>query len=392
MALTRPAGGGHLVRWGVGAVAGAVAVSADSSASLGSHRLTVRENENQRVERPTSGYSTFRDSLDYSDLALTGETEYRSVGEGENARIRTVADAVDGFRDYIDNKRNASLILRDRESGDVRVMPYNHRWTPEYRAMTYAKLKDAERALDAIYGDGPTPVTMLSLTAYQRGEDGRPRPPGEVLDDLLDGWDKFRRVLDRATEGARTEYIRVLEPHASGYPHLHVAIFGVANPSLGEKVRELWAEKYEVGSADAHQNAVSVASGRSAQLQEPAAYIMKYLGKTTVRADGGAPAPSDETPGEVDAQNAEAFEAFSALLWVTGKRQFSASAALSAAMKRPQGEGSGGSWEFLGVGYGFEIGTYEGEDADQLVAHLSRGPWEPPPGVATGMVRYGPLG
>lgn len=364
----------------------------DSSASLGSHRLTVRENEDRRVERPTAGYSTFRDSLDYSDLLLTGETEYRSVSEAKNARIRTVADAVDGFREYVDNKRNASLVLRDRESGDVRVMPYNHRWTPEYRAMTYAKLKGAERALDRIFGDGPTPVTMLSLTAYQRGDDGRPRPPGEVMEDLLDGWDKFRRVLDRATEGARTEYIRVMEPHASGYPHLHVAIFGIASPSLEDRVREMWAEKYEVGSADAHKNAVSVATGRSAQLESPAAYIMKYLGKTTVRDDGGTPAPNEETPEELDVQNADAFEAFSALLWATGKRQFSASAALSEAMKRPSDAGEGGgSWEFLGVGYGFTGGSYEGDVADQLVAHMSDGPWRPPPGQAVGMVRHGPL-
>lgn len=364
----------------------------DSSASLGSHRLTVREESTSRVERPTAGYSAFRDSLDYSALRLTGDIEYRSVSEARNVRIETVADAIDGFREYVANKKNASLVLQDRESGDVRVMPYNHRWTSEYRAMTYAKLKGAERALDRIYGEGPTPVTMLSLTAYQRGDDGRPRPPGEVLADLLDGWDKFRRVLDRATEGARTEYIRVIEPHESGYPHLHVAIFGAASRSLEDRVTEMWAEKYEVGSADAHKNAVSVATGRSAQLQKPAAYIMKYLGKTTVREDGGEPAPSGETPEELDAKNAEAFEAFSALLWATGKRQYSASQALSEAMKRPTGGGEpGGDWTFLGVGYGFEVGTYSGEDASQLAAHLSDGPWKPPPGVAVGMVRHGSL-
>lgn len=92
-------------------------------------------------------------------------------------------------------------MLQESESGDVQVLPYNHRWTEEYRNMMYAKLKAAERELERIFGEGPTPVTTLSLTAHQRDENGDPRPPGEVLSDLLDGWNKFRRVLNRATEG-----------------------------------------------------------------------------------------------------------------------------------------------------------------------------------------------
>lgn len=177
-------------------------------------------------------------------------------------------------------------MLQERERGDVRVLPYNHRWTEQYRTMMYAKLKAAEWKLNQIFGEGPTPVTMLSLTAHQRDENGDPRPPGEMLADLLDGWDKFRRVLNRATEGWRTEYIRVVEPHKSGYPYLHVAVFGKADHSLTEKVRDLLVEKYNIGGAAAHEDAVSVARGRSAQVRNPAAYVMKYLGKTTVRGRG----------------------------------------------------------------------------------------------------------
>lgn len=356
---------------------------ADSSTALGRSRLTVREDEDGRVDRPTTGASTFRDSLDYSDLSLTGETEYRSVSEGSSARIETVADGVDAFRDYCRNKKNATLALRNKSTDDVEIIPYNHRWTPGYRDQTYAKLKGAEKELNRIFGSGPTPTTMLSLTAYQRDDDGRPRPPGEVLDDLLEGWDKFRRVLDRATEGIRTEFIRVVEPHQSGYPHLHVAVFGVAQESLAEDVQRMWAEKYDVGSVEAHQDAVSVSRGRSAQLQDPAAYLMKYLGKTTVRPDGGSPAPSDRTDSDLDAENAEAFEAFSALLWVTGKRQYSASQALSEGMKRdcPDGDPED-DWEFLGVAYGLEPGHYTGDDALQLLDHLADGHFAPPPGAA----------
>lgn len=109
---------------------------------------------------------------------------------------------------------------------------------------------------------------MLSLTAHQRDEGGTPRPPADILSDLLDGWGKFRQVLDRGTEGWRTEYIRVVEPHKSGYPHLHVAVFGKADRSLTEKVNDLWVDKYDIGGAAAHKHAVSVNQGRSVQVQK----------------------------------------------------------------------------------------------------------------------------
>ena len=333
--------------------------------SLGYHRLSVRSPKS----RPSEPVSPFREKLDYEQLPLTGETEFRGIEPGEDAyRIETVADAIDCFNAYLDAKENANLILEDLESGDVCVLPYNHRWTAEYRKMLYAKLKAAERGLTEIYGAGPTPATLFTLTAHQTDERGQPRPPGRVLDDLMDGWDKFRYALDRATGAARTEYIKVVEPHKSGYPHLHVAVFGVANPSLQDKVQDLWVEKYGVGGADAHKEAVEVARGRTAQLSNPAQYLMKYLSETAVRADG-------EKPG------IEGFEALSALLLVTGRRQYSTSEGLSQAMQRP-GKTVSGRWRFVGVGYGLEPGRYGGKTAGQIVRHLEATAWQPPPGAA----------
>jgi hypothetical protein len=274
---------------------------------------------------------------------------------------------MDAFGDYLDAKEGASLVLEEQNTGDVKVLPYNHRWTKQYREMVYAKLCGAERRLESIFGSGPVPTTMLSLTAAQTDSEGRPRPPGEVLQDLLDGWDKFRRVIRRATEGYRTEYLRVVEPHQSGYPHLHVAIFGVAKPSLQEKVREMWVEKYGVGGENAHENAVEIERGRGAQVENAAAYLMKYLGKTTVRETG-------------EQQQVDGFRAFAALLWVTGKRQFSASEALSEAMVLDSGESSGGgNWRFVGVAQGINPGTYEGEEGADLLDHLESQIWRPPP-------------
>lgn len=326
---------------------------------------------NNRVNRPRVTKSTFARNLEFSSLPISSDTpEFRSIGEGETARIETVMDGIDAFNDYLDNKENASLVLGDQETGDVRVLPYNHRWTAEYRKMLYAKLKDAERALDRIFGAGPTPTTLMTLTARQTDEKGNPRPPIDVLEDLMDGWDDFRKAVRRALpDWVRTEYLKVVEPHESGYPHLHVVIFGIATPTLQEKIDDLWVDKYGIGGADAHENAVELARGRTAQLQNPAQYLMKYLSKTAVREDGEKP-------------TIRGFEAFSAVLLVTGRRQYSVSEGLSEAMRRESIE-SKGEWMFLGVGYGLEPGWYDGREAEEIAAHMKKGgPWQPPPGEA----------
>lgn len=128
--------------------------TAPDTHALGSRRLSVRDDGNATLARPSAGQETFGETLDPEELLLAGEVEYRSISEADNARIESVADGIDALHEYIKNKENASLVLHERESGDVRVLPYNRRWTEQYRNMMYAKLKAAERKLNHIFGKG----------------------------------------------------------------------------------------------------------------------------------------------------------------------------------------------------------------------------------------------
>lgn len=341
------------------------------TAVLGPPGLSVRSTPNQQKTVPSGASTPFARSLDYEELPLTGDTEFRNVSADQTRRIVTVADGIGAHSEYIEKKDNAVLVLEEEESGDVQVLPYNHRWKQEYRDMVYAKLNDAERWLQSEFGEGPLPTTMITLTAKPTDSQGNPRPLGEVLADLSDGWDKFRRVIDRETEDRRTEVFRIIEPHQSGYPHIHVMVFGVANPRFQEKVSDLWVEKYGIGGEDAHRQAVEAVRGRSAQVADPAAYLMKYLSKTMARSTG-------------EQQQVDGYQAFAALLWVTGKRQYSATEGLSAAMKSPSRDGPppDQSWRFLGVAHGLNLGKYEGEEAAELMRHLTSARWTPPPGSA----------
>lgn len=334
---------------------------------LDSDRLSVRSTDNQQKGRGTD----FANSLDYSKLELTGEAEYRNVAEGDRRKIETVQEAIDAHGEYISNKENATLVLESRECNDIMVLPYNHRETEGYRDMTYAKLKRAEEALEAKFGGPPIPTTWVSLTVDPTDSNGKPLPPGVVLDKLNESRDKLRKVIHRATKepdsvlgGVDTEYITVIEPQQSGYPHLHTAIFGIASKKLADKIEDMWVEEYGVGERRA-QN-VEAIRGRSKQVRNVTQYLMKYLGKTTVRKGG-------------DGQELESYKAFSALLWVTGKRQYSMSQWLSKAVSRGKGGGSPSKWRFWGVSYaGLDPGTYSGDLALDLRDHLES-EWIPPP-------------
>lgn len=318
----------------------------------------------------TAAQSQFSETVDYAETRLCDETEWVTVSAGDTRPVETVADGIGVMEEYIAEKDGAVLVLADDEAEEVNIQPYMHRMCPDYRTYTYARLKTAEEWLQKEFGGGPIPATMLTLTAHQTDENGNPRTFEAVLDDLKEGYDKFRKVIDRATEGFKTEIVAIFEPHESGYPHLHVLIFGKADPTLQDKVTELWVEKYGVGGASAHESAVTVVTGRAAQIESPAAYLMKYIGKTMLRKNG-------------ERQHVTGYDAFMALLFVTGRRQWSVTAGLSAAMAEGGYDAEPeGNWRFVGVGYGLAPGRYSGETAIQIIKHIESERHVEPPGLA----------
>ena len=66
---------------------------------------------------------------------------------------------------------------------------------------------------------------MLTFTASSTDDSGNPLPPVDHLDGLLESWDAIRRSLDRVLDENRYERLAILEPHKSGYIHIHMAVF-----------------------------------------------------------------------------------------------------------------------------------------------------------------------
>ena len=343
--------------------AGVVAVSAADSAENWDSRDRVSLGD--QISRPNAPFSADQD-----------DPLRQTVAEDDTRALETVGDATEAFEDYLAAKEGQVLVFEDQESGDKMVMPHEHRWQSTYRRRTYARLKAAERYVTQRWG-GAVPTTLLTLTAPHNDDSGEPRAFEAVLSDLKDGWQNARKVIDRETEGIETEYLAVYEPHGSGYPHLHVVLFGVAQPSIGEKVREYWVDRYVKGaSADAQDCEVS--RGRGADLSQPAAYIMKYLSKSLAR-DGEAAKTALESMPTV-----HGYVEFSALMWATGSRTYSMSAGLSAAVKESEPEVAQPElerdWVLIGTAHGIETGMYRGDEADELGKYLagSRNQQRPP--------------
>jgi len=345
---------------GVGAVAVSVAETGSDFDNLADLQL------GDRVDRPNLPFSTDPTS----PLRAT-------VAEDDTRDLVTVGDATDAFEDYLAAKEGQVLVFEDQNHGDRLVLPHEHRWSATYRRRTYARLKAAERFVMNKWGES-VPTTLLTLTAPHNDAEGDPRPFEAVLSDLKDGWDKARRVIRRETEGVDTEYLAVFEPHGSGYPHLHVVLFGVAQPSIGRKVQEYWVDRYVEGaSADAQD--CEVRRGRGVDLSEPAAYVMKYLSKSLAR-----DADTEQTALEA-MPTVHGYVEFSALMWATGCRTYSMSGGLTEAVKESEPEPAepdqrDREWVLVGTASGLDLGLYTGDESEKLGKYLagSRNQQRPP--------------
>ena len=343
--------------------AGAVAVS---SAETGSDFDNLADLQlGERVDRPEAPFSADPDS----PLRAT-------IEEDDTRDLVTVGDATDAFEDYLAAKENQVLVFEDQNEGDHLVLPHEHRWSSTYRRRTYARLKAAERYVTANW-NGAVPTTLLTLTAPHNDRNGEPRAFEAVLSDLKGGWENARKVIDRETDGVDTEYLAIYEPHGTGYPHLHVVLFGVAQPSIGRKVQQYWVDRYVEG-ASANAQDCEVSRGRGADLAEPAAYVMKYLSKSLAR-DGEAEQTALEAMPTV-----HGYVEFSALMWATGSRTYSMSQGLTAAIKESEPEKEGSpidrEWVLIGTAVGIETGMYTGDESEKLGKFLagSRNQQRPP--------------
>lgn len=170
------------------------------------------------------------------------------------------------FGAYLDHAAQSRIIVAS--GNDIFDLPYTTRFSHHYRRKQLARMYRVEDYLRQ--ENRHSIVTMLTLTGYQHG-----LSRGTVFENIRDA---LRLLLSRLRQSCKgIQYMWVMEPHKSGYPHVHVAIFGYVPPEIRDRLSQLWAAKYRAGSIE-HGINFTVSNAREG-IKSVRNYLMKYIAK-----------------------------------------------------------------------------------------------------------------
>jgi hypothetical protein len=281
-------------------------------------------------------------------------------------------ESVHEWRDYIEDTEDTDAIFQNSETGQYHAGSNPHRFDPEYADKQYAKLKDLERGISEAYGRR-LHTAMLTLTASS-APDGEPLPPVDHLNDLDASWDAVRRALSRQLDGRRWEYLAILEPHKSGYLHIHVAVFvdGVVTRDDLAPVIEAHLRNCPIAGEEAHDvtddSTISIRHAGADRdlddddaLDELAVYLAAYLG----------------TYGEDPLTAPDHVQMSNTVLWATGKQRWRPSNGAQQYMKSYQSEDDDSPWELVGIRSGTDY--WPCEETSGGVDRFVTSSWGPPP-------------
>ncbi len=302
---------------------------AGPSASLGHHRLTL-ENVSAKSDTPA-----------------------------------TWGDLVVEWKEYVREKSTQNLVfVGDGEDNHDEIMtaPYSHRFTQEYTKMQYAKIQDFIRGALGEYEDPH--LVFLTFSASTTTPTGDPRPPIDHMNEVVDTWGEgVYYELNQVMDGARKsdpwepredwEYLYILEPTTNeghvpgGYAHAHAAIVvdGPVESHRFESVIDRHITEAPNATAQAHEFEDAIEVKEAESLNNPGAYMFKYLGK------------SWDVDGMEDYE-----ERFAALIFDQERQRFRPSNGAQRWMERDGEESEKGEWIFAGVATDeqtYELTEYE---------------------------------
>jgi hypothetical protein len=245
------------------------------------------------------------------------------------------AEATDRFRTWYDDARGSQIVI-ENEHGERTGFRTPNRYTPDYREMQYARAQSLERGLRERWGR-LLHTCMITLSASSTDGSGNPLPPAEQLEELLASWEAVRRALGRVLDGREFEYLAILEPHESGYVHIHLGVF-VKGPVVAEQFQDVIdahlrncdlakREAHEIFNEDGEEDTVKVrrASHPSRQddddIQNLGAYLAAYMA-------GEYGKEATEMP--------EYIQRFYATMWATGHQWFRPSNGAQELMQPPE--------------------------------------------------------
>ncbi len=222
----------------------------------------------------------------------------------------------ENFVEYLERCEMKGFWLKGYDTKRQKIvtfpLSYENRWGVVRRRELSEKLERLEYWFEL---QQDRPVTMITLTSYHAGLGIEP-----AWFELSRGRDKLLKLIRKYF--GDVDYIWVVEPHASGYVHYHLAVFDdVSNArkdsrgkGIEDKFRDLWSRKYRVGS-HTYGLDFSQKNGED-KIKSLKRYLSKYLEKGFLLGEW--------TPGVL---------LFNAYLHETGFRLYGASRRIREVMK-----------------------------------------------------------
>jgi Putative rep protein (DUF1424) len=201
--------------------------------------------------------------------------EYSLFGQPLNHIPRQFKKCVANFTGYLADTARRTFKITTKQGDGVKdkSIGYIHRWTPVYRRSILAKMYQLENSLT---DEEKKNITMITLTTSQRGEDQE-----ECLLKLLKYYNLLLKLL-RYHIGT-IDYFYMLEPHETGYVHLHLMYMKILTDAEKKIITNAWTKKYGVGVIEGINFSEPKASkdGKcfSGSIKFVRSYLMKYVSK-----------------------------------------------------------------------------------------------------------------
>lgn len=201
--------------------------------------------------------------------------EYSAFGRPLSHIPKQFIKTVGNFTGYLAEtaKKTFRITSKNGDTVSEKSIGYIHRWTSTYRASILAKLYQLEASLS---DSELRNVTMITLTTSQRGEDQE-----ECLLKLLKYYNRLFKLL-RYYIGT-IDYFYILEPHKTGYAHMHIMYMKLLTDSEKQLITNLWEYKYGVGTSKGISFSEPKGSidgtFQSGSISHVRSYLMKYISK-----------------------------------------------------------------------------------------------------------------
>jgi hypothetical protein len=194
--------------------------------------------------------------------------------------------AINEWRDWLASSLYKSGHIRFESSdGEVARCKAEHSFMESYAEKYYARFKSVSRAARLRWGSDYK-VDMLTFSATNENGLGGFRAPVDHMREIADGFDTARKQLYHVLDDEDWCYLKMWEPHESGYGHMHLAILRSGNTELSESdyapVMESYVDNVVGAGSEVHLDtdggAVATDDDRGDSVDDPASYLIKYLG------------------------------------------------------------------------------------------------------------------